>query len=422
MLLELPSAKGESVLNKTAVPSRNLPDSKLMRLSDLVRLLQKQNPQLEQARLNYIAAKTVVPQTLAPNNPQIGIQNTPMFNSPFNYNLNNGYTVSASQSFPFPGKKQKAANVADSQANFMKTQWDSLFIQLLQQVKTNYYQLQLLERQHEITQDAIRRLEQMKKIAKVRYAQNAGAFVDFLNAQVAQSGAEADLFGLERQIEMVRQTLNTLVGREPGEPLDIQRETPPQKKPEQRLAELEEMALKNHPNVRGADTLVKGAKENLDLSKLGYYPDFQVGMYYYKGNESLGFNPLNSWGMEFDVVVPLWFFTKEKYGIDQAKAGLYASQAGRKSIRQQVRLAVDIAHNALLQAIKQMDFIRSRQITEARTAYRLSLVNYANGTMPFINLLTAQSNLKSTELALIQSENQTIQAYTNLVAAVGSDI
>ncbi len=83
---------------------------------------------------------------------------------------------------------------------------------------------------------------------------------------------------------------------------------------------------------------------------------------------------------------------------------------------------VDSVYNTLALAVNQGNFIRTRQLEEAKTAFRLSLTNYANGGMAFADLLTAQSNLRTTELALIQAEYSGVQAYINLVAAVGVEV
>ena len=126
--------------------------------------------------------------------------------------------------------------------------------------------------------------------------------------------------------------------------------------------------------------------------------------------------------MEFDVVLPTWIFTKERAGVAQANAELLASKANDQSVRRQTRLLVDSLYNSLAQAVNQSNFIRTRQLEVAKIAYRLGLANYASGSTAFSDLLTAENNLRSTELALIQSEYTMVQAYINLVAAIGTEI
>ena len=408
------------------------PEIHPMTLAVMIEALRQQNPQMEQARQNYQAAKALGPQQRAPNNPQFGVVNNPIPRNPLNLGQSEFFYYTVTQSFPFWGKKSLAGDIADEQAETSNTQIETTYLQLLAQLKSNFYQVLLLERQMEINREGIQRLEQIKQLTKVRYAQNAAAFVDFLNAQVAQSSAENDQFALQKQADTVRETLNTLIGRDPQTPLSVNGELPPQGLPATSLSDIEGMALEHNPAIRGSEHEVKASERGVDLAKLGYFPDFQVVLYGNSGNSGNPGNPnppsplavtsTNSWGLEFDIVVPLWFYTKERYGVQQARATLSATQASDVALRQQTRLAADAAYNALAQAVAQGQFIRARQLPESQTAYRLALTNYSSGGVNFLDLLTAQSNLRSAQLALAQSDVGAIQAYANLVTAVGSEV
>jgi cobalt-zinc-cadmium efflux system outer membrane protein len=403
-------------------PSSEETAAPAMSLEEMIEELKAHHPQLEQGRKNYLAAKAIGPQVLAPNNPQIGFINNPMPGNPLNFGASQGFYYTLTESFPFPGKKRLPAKIADDQAEAINTQTDTLYLQLVAQLKNNFYQSLLLQRELEINRETVQRLEQIKEISKIRYAQNAAIYVDFLNAQVAKSSAENDQFSLERQIETVRQTLNTLIGRDPGSPLKMKGEIPEQTLPEKTLSELETLAIEHHPGVKGSLLQIEAAKKGVNLAKLEFYPDFNVVLYFNSSTPPLGVTNVNSYGTEFDITFPLFFFGKEKYSIAQAKSNLEAYQANDLYFRQQTRLAVDSAYNALSQAINQTKFIKSRQLIEAKTAYRLALANYSSGSTAFIDLLTAQHNLQAIELSLAQSENNGVQAYANLAAAVGTEI
>ncbi|MFI5303452.1 MAG: TolC family protein [Nitrospiria bacterium] len=413
-----------SIDQRTIDPKKQFNDHAGPNLSlvEMIDQLKAHNPQLEQARKNYLAAKAIAPQVLAPNNPQLGIVNNPTTGNPITLDHSQFFYYTLTQSFPFPGKKRLPAQIAEDQAEMINSQTESLYLQLVNQLKINFYQLLLLQRQYNINQETIQRLEQIKEISKVRYSQNAAAYVDYLNAQVAKSSAENDQFGVERQIETSRQTLNTLVGRDPGTPLIITGDISEQTLTDKTLLELENLALEHNPNVKASTLQVEAAKKSIDLANLAYYPDFNVILYFNSTNPPIGYTNLSSYGTEFDIVFPLWFNRKEKYGVIQANATLEASQASDLSIRQQLRLAVDSAYNALSQAVNQTQFIKNHQIVEAKTAYRLALTNYSSGGAGFIDLLTSQNNFRISELGLAQSEISAIQAYANLVAALGTEI
>jgi cobalt-zinc-cadmium efflux system outer membrane protein len=395
------------------LPASEQPNRKyVFTLEEFCQEVRARNPQLIAAYKNYESAKAVPPQVLAPNNPQVGIIQMQAEGQP-------EYTLS--QSFPFPGKKRLAAAVADSQAKSLGFQADSLRLQLIAQAKTQFFQLLSLERQYEVNEESIQRLEQMKRVTQVRYAQNAAAFVDYLNAQVAQSSAETNRFALQRQIDTTRATLNTLIGRDPGSPLEILGSIPDSRMIQIPLRRLKDLALAYNPAIRAGLYQVKSAEDSVKLARLGYYPDFNVVGSLVSNQAPFFFTPVNGYGIELDVILPVWFWRKEKYGVDQAKYAYDASQATQLSLVQQTELAVESAYNALAQAVKQVDFIRTRQLEEARAAYRLALTNYESGTTPFVNLLTAQDTLRTTQLALAQGEANAAQAYAGLIAAIGVD-
>jgi cobalt-zinc-cadmium efflux system outer membrane protein len=397
-------------------------DAPSMGLDELAEQMLQNNPQLKQADQNYLAAKAIVPQITAWNNPQVGLSQNPLPGSHLYPGQSQEFSYTLTQSFSFPGKKRVAGDIAEDQANIVKTQVNSLYLQLLAQLRNVFYQLLVLQRQSEVNQDNIKRLEQIKQVAKVRYANNAAAYVDYLNSQVAQSSAENDQFALQRQIDTACQTLNTLIGRNPLTPLNVKGDMSAQTLPKLSLQEIENLAIENNPQVKGSALQINAANKSVDLAKKQYLPDFQIVLTGNSNNASWGFKPISNYGVEFDIVLPTWFFTKERAGVAEANANLLANEANDQSIKQQIRLMIDSIYNTLAQAVNQGNFIRTRQLEEAKTAYRLSLNNYANSGIAFADLLTAQSNLRTTELALIQAEYSGVQAYINLVAAVGVEV
>ncbi|WP_238587383.1 TolC family protein [Cupriavidus sp. IDO] len=390
-------------------------------LWELSEELRANNPQLIQARALYQAAKATVPQIAAPNNPQVGLiwGNLPK-NSPLALARAESFSYTLTQSFPFPGKKALAADIANTQAESLDAQRDALFLQLYAELSTSYFQALSQKAQLDVLRLNLKRLEQVKQVARIRYANNAAGYVDYLNAQVAQSSAQNDVFGLERQYDNALKNINALIGKNPEFPLELRPDASAVRLPPVPLPELEDTALREHPNVRASRFQVEAAEKGVRLARKAYLPDFQIIGTFNGSNPPLGFKPA-SYGIEFDVIIPLFFFTKEKYGVDEAVANKVASDANDQSVRQQTLLAVDTAHNNLRQAVKQAEFLRDRQVPEAMAAYKMAFTNYANNSANFADLLAASSALKTAELAVTQAESQARQAYYTLAAAVGRD-
>ncbi|MCS6766103.1 MAG: TolC family protein [Candidatus Protistobacter heckmanni] len=395
-------------------------------LEQLFSELKLNNPQVNQVRQSYLAAKALVPQIAAPNNPQIGFawSQTPA-NRPLALNQAQSMSFSVSQSIPFPGKKALAAEIANDQAEAVDAQRDALVLQLYGQLAASYYQAVTMQRQIAVQREAVARLEQIKQITRIRYSNNAAAYVDYLNAQVAQSAAQNDQFAMERQYELAVQNINVLIGRDPSNPLALQKTVPPAALPAATLYELEQRSLASHPAIKASRLQVEAAEKGVRLARKGYLPDFNVVFSSTSGdpNGNTGTHPFpfrsQAYGLENDLVIPLWFFTKEKYGVDQAVYTKLSAEAGDQSTRQQILQGVDAAHSNLRVALQQLSFLKDRQLPEARTAFRLALTNYSTGQAAFNDLLTAQTSLRTAELSVAQGEAAAVQAHAALLAAVG---
>ncbi|MHA6845515.1 TolC family protein [Ralstonia syzygii] len=388
-------------------------------LVELLQELKSNSPQLIQARHNYLSAKSVPPQLAAPNNPQLGFiwSNIPKgFPAAVNRATGNAYSVT--QQIPFPGKKSLAAEIADRQAESLNAQSDALYLQLYAQLSTTYYQAIALQKQIDVLKLTIARLEQVKQITRVRYANNAAAYADYLNAQVSQSSTQNDLFAAQRQYDTTVQTLNTLIGKEPSFPLELRAEDDAVRLPDEPLPELENQALRQHPSIKASTELLDAARKSVTLARKGYLPDFQVIATVNSDNPPYGVRP-GSYQIELDIIIPFWFFTKEKSAVNQAVESQIATEANDVAVRQQTLLAVDTAYSTLRQTLAQLDFNQQRQLPQALAAYRVTMTHYASNNADFNDLLTAQGALKNAELAVAQAQATALQAYHALLAATG---
>ena len=393
-------------------------------LDDLVATLKRGNPQLLQAHQAYLAARLAVPQAESLPAPQFSLLEQANTGGPFDFNRNSGFYAyyNFTQPLLWPGKRGLAADIARAQAEVVGRQYDSLELQLVSQLKLDYYQLMALQDQRHFMEQELERLEQIKAIAKVRYANNAAAYVEFLNAQVAAGSLENDRYALDKQIQAAAEQINTLLGRSSQEPLPLRDEAGSPHLPATPLPQLIELAQKNNPLIAGGASQVEAADKGVALAHKSFWPDFQLSAGSYADPSVVQLQTMRMYSLGISFNLPSWGFAKEKAGLGQAQAQLEAAQAGQQSNLQQVDLAVANAYHSLETALRQLDFNRERLLPQAQMAYRLALTAYGdNGGTAFSDLLTAQSGLRDTELSLIQAQNAAVQAYVALAAAIGKD-
>ena len=406
-----------------------------MDLRQLWSELKLNNPQLLSLREAYLSAKATVPQIAAPANPQIGLVWSGMpVNSPFALGganapsaanpggISSNNSVSVTQPFQFPGKKSLAANIADTNAEALLAQSESSYLQLGAQLSTLYYNTLASQKQLQVLKESVVRLEMIKNVAKARYSNNAAAYVEYLNAQVAQSAAQADQFNLERQLQVGLNNINTLVGRHSREKLILRGDARRAMTGVPTLVELEDYAESSHPALKSSALQLEAARKGVDLAKKAYLPDFQViGSSYTPRGPFSANNGALFYQFELDLVIPLYFFTKEKYGVEQAQRNAAAAEAGNISNRQQIVLAVNSAYAAYEQAKNQAQFLKERQVPQADAAYKVGLIQYSNNGQGFNDLLTAQTQLRSLEIQLALAEANLLQAQAVLLVTAGKE-
>lgn len=401
-----------------------------MDLRQLWNELKINNPQLSSLRESYLSAKATVPQINAPANPQVGLVWSGMpVGSPLalglagsNPNVSNNNAISIAQPFQFPGKKSLAADIANTNAEALLASTESTYLQLGAQLSTLYYSALSSQKQLAVLKESVVRLEMIKNVAKARYANNAAAYVEYLNAQVAQSAAQADQFNVERQLNVALHNINTLVGRHSREKLVLRGDVRRAMSGVPTLIELEDYAESSHPSLKSSALQLDAARKGVDLAKKAYLPDFQViGSSYTPRGPLSANNGALYYQFELDLIIPLYFFTKEKYGVEQAQRNQAAAEAGNISNRQQIVLAVNTAYAAYEQAKNQTQFLKERQVPQADAAYKVGLTQYSNNGQGFNDLLTAQTQLRNLEIALAQAESNLLQTQAVLMVSAGKE-
>ena len=295
-------------------------------------------------------------------------------------------------------------------------------MQLGAQLSTLYYGALSAQKQLQVLKETVVRLEMVKNVAKARYSNNSAAYVEFLNAQVAQSAAQADQFNVERQLQVALNSINTLVGRHSREKLVLRGDVRRAMNTVPTLVELEDYAESSHPALKSSALQLDAARKGVTLAKKAYLPDFQViGSSYTPRGPFASNNGALFYQLELDLIIPLYFFTKEKYGVEQAQRNQAAAEAGNISNRQQIVLAVNTAYANYEQARIQTQFLRDRQVPQADAAYKVGLTQYSNNGQGFNDLLTAQTQLRNLEIALAQAESNLLQAQAVLMVSAGKE-
>lgn len=388
-------------------------------LPELAKQLTSNNPQLLAARHAARATRLGVLPAQAPDNPTIGVAQDPMRRNPLAWNTSEGASWTVSQNVYWPGKKLLAGEIVSAQASAAEAQADNLQSQLLGQLRTAWLTWQTTQYQLQLTQIQLARLEQIKQITKVRYAQNAAAFADYINAQVTQEQLRTTLLTTKMQADTLMAQIAALVGSPTTSALPLQIEPLRSLQEVPALEQFREEALRRNPQLKATEAGMRAAQRGVDLAALSSRPDFNVALTGHSANPPWGLANTPTYGMAVGMTVPLWYSQKEKVLLDQAKAQLTSAKEADESQKQQILLAVSTAWLQWTQSLEQLRLVEGSLLEQARTAYRLVLTNYSAGQVPYVDVLNAFNTERSVELTAVQARASALAARVALDAAVG---
>src|SRR5262249_39798602 len=175
--------------------------------------------------------------------------------------------------------------------------------------------------------------------------------------------------------------INSLLNRPPesplGRPAPFEKATLPYS-----LDDLNKMARRGSPVIRSRQELIERGSLALDLARRQYYPDFMISGYY--GNA--GGLP-DMWQLRFDVKLPLYFWRKQRYGVEESVHSLMQSKKEYEVATQMVNFHVKDQYLQALTSERLIQLYARRIIPQTTLALESSLSSYEVGKLDFLSLL-----------------------------------
>jgi len=200
-------------------------------------------------------------------------------------------------------------------------------------------------------------------------------------------------------------------------------------------------ALKNHPNLKAADSQVEGAQANVLKSKSGFLPKVTLSETWSKTDNPLmvlgtklnqasvtpaDFNPLvmndpdpmSNYNTRLAVIQPVFNGGKEYLGIKQARLASEAAAQDRARTRQETVFNVVKAYYGLLLA-KEYDKVAIQSLETSAANVKLADTRFKAGAVLQSDLLRAKVQYAEVKEMATRSENGVKLAAANLNFAMG---
>jgi cobalt-zinc-cadmium efflux system outer membrane protein len=251
---------------------------------------------------------------------------------------------------------------------------------------------------------------------RLRFQGGTVARVDVLKAQVDLAQAENDLIASEGAIATARASLNRILGRVGGAPLETtdSLEVPASLSS---IEALEDLATASRPELQSLAVQLEGARTATRLARQFWLPDVDLSLVR-NAEDGAPTGYTTSVGFGF----PLFFWQHQRGEVAAARHREAELSANIVDIRAQVSLDVQTAFTSASTALRQAIFIRDQLLPEAREVYRVASVSYGLGGSSALDLLDAKRTLLNAENQYVEALGAANDALAALEQAVGAPL
>lgn len=317
---------------------------------------------------------------------------------------------------PFPGKTSLRRDVATAELRATEFNVTQLQQQIASQTAQAYDAILVALRHREDLQQARELASDFVQKTQARFMAGTVPRVDVIKAKTDLASAENDLIANERAIATARATLNRLLGRMGGAPIET---TDTLEVPAGIAAvdTLERIAESSRPEGQSLAAQLEGARKATRLARQFWAPDFNLTL---TRNAPDGSPSTYTTGLT--IGVPIFFWQHQRGEVAQARHREEELTANIADIRAQVSLDVQTAYSAASTALRQAIFIRDQLLPEAREVYRVASVSYGLGGSSALDLLDAKRTLLDAQRQYIDALGATNDALAALELAIGAPL
>ncbi|MGB6867036.1 MAG: TolC family protein [Candidatus Aminicenantaceae bacterium] len=369
-------------------------------LADLIQEAIENNPGLEAAVLRTHSAEKIISQAGALPDPQLnlGLLNLPVNSFTFDQEPMTGKLIGLMQMFPFPGKQGLAEEMAEFEATAVKYQQEEVRNQIVQMVKSAYYNLYAIDRAKETVQKNQALMEQFIRIVETKYATGTGLQQDVLRAQVEFSKLEDDLIMWQQKRRAAIARLNAILNRPvdsyfsiTARELDLP-ESHAFGSPVETIEQQRPLLLAWKKRIQKAESSVK-------LARRDYWPNFAVGASYrQRDNLSNGAVMHDFFSATFSINIPLFFKRKQGAKVAEKELALSALHAQYRNVYISVLSDLESADAEMERNRKRVELYEGGILVQAQQSLESAQAGYQVGKVDFLTLISNWMMIQNYEM------------------------
>lgn len=366
-------------------------------LSDVVREVVHNNPAITSAGHTIEAQRRRITQAGALPDPNFTLSwmgdPVPFKTQSMDPSSYRGITVM--QMFPLGGKRELRRELARTEVSGAEADQLAAVRRLTADARSAYYDYFYADKALAITNRNKARLQQLADISEARYRVGKAMQQDVLRAQVEVSMLLQRAVTLEQQRQIAAARLNTLMGRPVDAPLPPAAEVKKDSLPA--ISELAPLAEANDPMLRREQSMVERNKVAITMARKEYVPDLSAGYMY---QQRSGMPDMH--GMQFTINLPIFYKSKQREGVEQAKQELSAAESNHKARHLELSYELKQTYAMAVNADKMMDLYTNAIIPQAELALQSAQSSYSVGTVDFLSVVTNFSTINGYEIDYVR--------------------
>lgn len=387
-----------SIIFFTAFLGTNTFASEVVNLESLVTEALEHNPEIKAARARWEASTKRPPQEGSLPDPTVGIgwRNVSFDRITLNEQPMSMILFSFTQEIPFPGKLSLREKIATDEAKAQEQMYEATLRRIMADLKEAYYNWFLVDKSIEITRKDKDLLEKFEEIAEVKYSVGEGIQQDVLKAQVEVSRLIEQLDLLNEQKGIVEAKIRSILNRQPDTPIGSPEEV--KKSPfNLSIEDVYKLTEDNAPILKAREKIIKREEKAFRLAKKEYLPDFVLGA----GPGVMGMlggGTQGVWEARLGVKVPLYFWRKQRFGVEEALAELKAAEEDHTSTKQDLFSNMKDQFLVAKTSENLLKLFEGGIIPQATSSLESAIAGYQVGNIDFLTLLDNLLTLFNFEL------------------------
>jgi multidrug efflux system outer membrane protein len=329
-------------------------------------------------------------------------------------------SLSAAWTPDFWGLYRRQTEAARAQLLAQNWAQRAVRLTLVQQVATLYFQIRALDRQLEITNQTIKARQDSLNLTRTLESGGSVPLSDVRQAEQLLYTATSQVPQIEQQIQQSENSINLLLGENPGPVLHIDPNalTPPaQDLPTGVPSQL----LERRPDIQQAEATLIAANAQIGVARAQFFPSLSISASGGVGGDSLS----SIFDTAGKTIYGIGSLTQPIFAGGKLRGQLELSEATKQEMvlnyQKTIATAFRDVSDALI-ALKKQHAYREQQeklVAAAEDSVRLAHIRYQGGSTGYLEVLTNDSNLYAAQLNLVIAQQNEALTIVQLYSALG---